>query len=82
METTITQTQIIELRNEIDNANLPRNNYKNRPSGCPMFHRMDENLQRHFTKEEMQKAFVLGLVGNNGRKGSVIENCLSSLHQR
>jgi hypothetical protein len=46
---------------------------KDRPTGCPMKRMMIEELQE-LSKEEIHVAFHLGLIGNNNRVGTIVEN--------
>ena len=46
---------------------------KNRPMGCPMKKMMKDSLQE-LENEEIHIAFKMGLIGNNNRKGTIVEN--------
>ncbi len=46
---------------------------RNRPLGMPMRRSMIKELDE-LTHEEVRIAFILGLIGNNGRKGSIVDN--------
>ena len=46
---------------------------RNRPNGCPMKRMMIRELQE-LSNEELHVAFHLGLIGNENRKGSIVEN--------
>ena len=48
---------------------------RNRPCGCPRKSNMNISLQE-LTKEEIHIAFRMGLIGNNARKGSIVENSI------
>ena len=46
---------------------------KNRSLGCPMKRMIIEGLQ-DLSKEELHVAFHLGLIGNNAKNGSIVNN--------
>lgn len=46
---------------------------KTRPTGCPMIKNMKPSLQE-LSREEIYIAFRMGLIGNNSRKGTLVEN--------
>ena len=70
---------INEIRKEINNKgglkSFSSQTRRIRPVGCPMKRMMNEKLQELST-EEIHVAFHLGLIGNNNRKGSIIENSI------
>ena len=69
--------QIEALRKAVDSTEIPRDKFKNRPVGCPFYKNMNPAIQQNFTQEESYKAFYLGKIGNNNRKGTIIENALA-----
>ena len=71
------KTKIEQIKKQISETNVPRDKYKNRPVGCPFFKNMNPAIQQNFTREEAYKAFYLGKIGNNNRKGTIIENALA-----
>lgn len=46
---------------------------RNRPVGCPMKRMMKQSLQE-LDNEEIHIAFKMGLIGNDNRKGTIVEN--------
>ncbi len=71
------KTQIEQIKKQLAETEVPRDKYKNRPLGCPFYKNMNKAIQDNFTREEVYKAFYLGLIGNNNTKGSIIENALA-----
>lgn len=47
---------------------------KERPAGCPELKSMKTSITTDLTREEIYIAFRLGLIGNNGHKGTIVEN--------
>lgn len=47
---------------------------RDRPLGCPMRCNTIQEVQDGLSNQEYYIAFNLGLIGNNGHKGSIIEN--------
>lgn len=46
---------------------------RSRPTGCPTKKSMKDSLQE-LRNEEIHIAFRMGLIGNNNRKGTIVEN--------
>lgn len=68
------ENKVAELRIAVENSNIPRNQYKNRPMGCPMKAMMDSRLTELCTGIDLYKAFAIGAIGNEGRSGTIINN--------
>ena len=49
---------------------------RTRPTGCPERKRMKESL-KGLSTEEIYIAFRMGLIGNNSRKGTIVENSIA-----
>jgi len=68
---------IIEIRSAIEKQgglkSFSSKIRKNRPIGCPMKVMMTKELQELST-EELHAAFHIGLIGNAGKKGTIISN--------
>ena len=71
------KTQIDQIKEALASSTVSRDNYKNRPVGCPFYKNMLPVIQQNLTKEEAHKAFYMGLIGNESRKGTIIENAKS-----
>ena len=70
-----TLNEKIELiRETLSNSTTPRNQYKNRPMGCPMKSMMDSRLTDLCIGIDLYHAFADGLIGNQGHNGSIINN--------
>lgn len=50
---------------------------KNRDSARPTRYNLKPSLKK-LSNEELNVAFHLGLIGNNRRKGSIVENAIAS----
>lgn len=66
-----------EIRTSINNNgglnSFTSSQRKDRPMGCPMKRMMIKELQ-DLTKEEIHVSFILGLIGNDNIKGSIVLN--------
>jgi len=61
-------------------ASYPNSVKRNRPIGCPMRCNTIDEVRYGLTNEEYYIAFSLQLIGNNGHKGTIIDNCM--IHQQ
>lgn len=68
------KNKIEEIKKAVENSNIPRNQYKNRPIGCPMLAMMDSRLVDLCTGIDLYKAFAIGVIGNEGCSGTIINN--------
>lgn len=61
----------IELRGGVMSFNSETR--RNRPIGRPMRHNLKKELLT-LSDAELNIAFILGLIGNNGHDGTIVEN--------
>ena len=69
----ITQNQIDAIIAAVAEKDFSRTSCKARPVGCPMQFMAAPELQV-LSKYQYHAAFRLGLIGNNGHVGSIIDN--------
>lgn len=70
-----TLNEKIELiKQTLRDSKTPRNQYKNRPMGCPMRKMMDSRFVNLCNGIDLYHAFADGLIGNDGHNGSIINN--------
>lgn len=65
--------QIETIIEKVKQADLSTTSCKARPVGCPMQRNCSIELQQ-LSKYQYHAAFRLGLIGNNGHVGSIIDN--------
>lgn len=64
---------IEKIKEKVKLSNLSNSQCKSRPIGCPNQNNCKDELQE-LSKYEFHAAFLLGLIGNNGHDGSIINN--------
>lgn len=74
------QTKVAEIKSALKAANLTNADLRGRSTGCPMVSSMDAKLVKEFLLQGMghghiRASYNIGLIGNNGHAGSIIENC-------
>jgi len=74
---------VSKIREEIENQgglkSFSSSIRNERPVGCPMKRNIIKDLQ-DLKKEEIHVAFHLGLIGNENKKGSIVENAKESIN--
>ena len=70
--------KVKEVKNVLENMggveSFTSDMRRNRPLGAPMRTNTIEEMNA-LSNEEYYVAFAIGLIGNNGSKGTIIENC-------